>query len=177
MARISAAWLLAATPGASVLLSVTVPASAATAGSPLATKLSESIAAYDAQDYPRARRHFTTLADQGSAVAETMLGVIYARGQGVAADPATAAAYWLRAASRGYAPAQLAFARALANGAGVGRSPGAAWVWASLAARGGDVAVAHEASGLAARLRRGFKTEQAAALAKRLAGWRPWMAR
>lgn len=137
--------------------------------------LDRAMAAYEARDYRRARSLFLGLADQSSAVAETMLGAIYARGQGVTPDPATAAGYWLRAASRGYAPAQLAFARALANGAGVSRDPGAAWVWASLAARGADVAVAQSASALAAQLRPGFTTEQAAMLAKRLAGWRPWM--
>ncbi len=175
MARISAAWLLTATANAGVS-NAAVTVGGETAVSPLAAALAQGIAAYDARDYRRARFRFTALADQGSAVAETMLGVIYARGQGVATDPATAAAYWLRAASRGYAPAQLAFARVLASGAGVARDPGAAWVWASLAARGGDVAVAHEASGLAAQLRRGFTAERAAVLAKRLAGWRPWMA-
>lgn len=134
------------------------------------------MAAYDAGNYRGSLPAFRGLADQGSAIAETMLGVMYTRGQGVAADPATAAGYWLRAASRGYAPAQLAFARALASGAGVGRDPAAAWLWASLAARGGNIAVAHAASALAAQLGHGFTAVQAAALAKRLAAWRPWLA-
>lgn len=138
--------------------------------------LDQAMSAYDAGDYRRALPAFRGLADQGSAIGETMLGVMYTRGQGIAADRATAAAYWLRAASRGYAPAQLSFARALASGAGVGRDPEAAWVWASLAARGSDVVVAHAASGLATQLQRGFTAAQTAALAKRLAEWRPWIA-
>ena len=186
LARISAAWLLAATVHA-VGSAATVtglaalpiwPANAQATGSlsPLAGVLNGAMAAYDTGDYRRARFAFRGLADQGSAIAETMLGVIYAHGQGVSADPATAAGYWLRAASRGYAPAQLAFAHALADGIGVARDPGMAWMWASLAARGGDAAVARQAAALAARLRRGFTAEEAVRMARRLTEWRPWVA-
>ncbi len=176
LARISAALSLAAAAITILPPVAAQPASVAAPLLPLADVLNRAMAAYQARDYQRAAIAFRSLADQGSAIAETMLGVIYARGQGVAPDPATAAGYWLRAASRGYAPAQLAFARALASGAGVTRDPEAAWVLASLAARGGDAAVAQQARGLAAQLQRGFTTERAAALAKQLASWRPWIA-
>jgi len=62
-----------------------------------------------------------------------------ARGQGGPVNPATAVAWWLRSAERGYAPAQLALARALAEGRGVNADIGEAWLWANRAARtGGD---------------------------------------
>ena len=141
---------------------------------PPSTVLAQALGDYAAGRFDRARVGFTALADQGSAIGETMLGTIYARGQGVAADPATGASYWLRAANRNYGPAQLALARALAAGRGVARDPDAAWLWASLAARGPDPAIAAAARAFAADLRRTQTPARAAALDHRLDGWRPW---
>ncbi|MBV8973435.1 MAG: hypothetical protein JO290_14210, partial [Sphingomonadaceae bacterium] len=76
------------------------PASAATAPQLLAA----GMAAYSARHFDRALADFRSLADRGSAVGETMLGTMYARGEGVRRDPAAAAGYLCRAANRGYAP-------------------------------------------------------------------------
>ena len=148
----------------------------AAVASPAAT-LAQGIAAYEAGQVATAQAAFRTLADQGSAIGETMLGVMYSRGQGVGADPATAAAYWLRAANRGYPPAQLALAQALAAGRGVARDPGGAWVWANLAARTGDSTTVQAAGRLAAALQPGFSHAEQVSLDRQLAGWRPWAAR
>lgn len=153
-----------------IAIAVAAPAPAATPVAELAT----GIAAYRAQRFVEARAAFKALADQGSAIGETMLGVMYARGLGAAADPATAAGYWLRAANRGYPPAQFALAQALAGGRGVALDRGAAWVWANLAARGGDAATRRAAERLAAELRPAFDTAELARLDRRLANWRPW---
>jgi hypothetical protein len=61
------------------------------------------------------------------------------RGQGRAADPAAAVAWWLRAADRGYVPAQLALSRALEAGRGVKKDAAAAAYWAARAANGGGL--------------------------------------
>ncbi|PZN94563.1 MAG: hypothetical protein DCF31_09360 [Alphaproteobacteria bacterium] len=151
------------------LLALT-PARAADASSALQAGLT----AYAAADYGAARRALRPLADRGSAVAETLMGVMSAKGQGRRADPATAVGWWLRAANRGYAPAQLALAKAMAAGRGVSRDAGKAWVWARLAAgAGGDTAA--EAAALADALGRGFSGAELARLEEERAAWRPWM--
>jgi TPR repeat protein len=137
------------------------------------TAFDAAMAAYDRGDYVAARAGLKPLADRGSAVAETLLGVMAAKGQGGAADPAAAAGWWLRAANRGYAPAQLALAKALADGAGVPADPQAALVWAELAASG-DAALAPQARGLAAALSKEFDAGELTEAREARAGWRPW---
>lgn len=154
--------------------SVAVPI-AWSAGVP-AVQLDSGLRAYGAGDYAAARRYLRPLADRGSAIAETLLGVMAARGQGRAADPAAAAGWWLRAANRGYAPAQLAMAKALVDGKGVAPDAGQAWIWARLAASAGTDA-SDEAGVLATQLARQFDPEKRAILEAQRAAWRPWPGR
>ena len=138
-----------------------------------ATALQSGLDAYAGADFRSARRALRPLADRGSAIAETLMGVMAAKGQGSRADPATAVAWWLRAANRGYGPAQLALAKALATGRGVTQDMGAAWVWARLAVAAGN-GTAVEAAALADGLQRGFSVETLAKLEAQRAAWRPW---
>jgi TPR repeat protein len=137
------------------------------------TALETALAAYEAGEYRAARAQLKPLADRGSAVAETLLGVMAAKGQGGAADPAAAAGWWLRAANRGYAPAQLALAKALAEGRGVAADPHAALVWAELAADDSTPA-GPEARRFADALSQGLDAGQLTAVEEARAGWRPW---
>ena len=146
----------------------------ATAASPAAGLLEAGIAAYAAGDYGTARPRLQALADRGSAVAETLLGVMAAKGEGRPRDPASAVALWLRAANRGYAPAQLALAKALARGSGVATDREAAWLWARLATR--DPLTAAAAARLAAGIAPGIDARRRAELELRRAAWRPWPA-
>ena len=139
-----------------------------------AAALDQGFADYAAGDFRRARGHFGKLADHGSAVGETMMGTIYARGQGQASDPATAVIYWFRAANRGYAPAQLALAHALAEGRGAAHDRGGAWVWAQLAVMHGDAHVAGQAALLSRRLAQALSPAERAQQQVVLDGWRPW---
>ena len=124
-----------------------------------------------------AAAEFGRLALQNSAIAETMLGTMYAQGRTGAPDAAVAVAYWLRASQRGYPPAQIAFARALADGRGVGRDPGQAYAWALIAARRSDGAAHAAATALAAQLRPALAPEEAARRVASAARWRPWVSR
>jgi len=155
-------------------LALATPLTAAASPSWSVTALNDGLTAYAASQYGAARAQFVALSNHGSAIAETMLGIMYARGQGVHSDPATAATYWFRAASRGYAPAQLALARALANGRGVTRDYGAAWVWAQLAAARGDAPLRAQAHLLAASLETLIPPADRARLTRRVEGWQPW---
>lgn len=131
------------------------------------------VAAYEAGDFAAARAALRPMADRGSAIAETLMGVMAAKGHGRPADPAVAASWWLRAANRGYPPAQLALAKALADGKGVAADPGKAWIWAQLAASAGN-GTATEASALADRLAAAFDAETLVKLESDRAAWRPW---
>lgn len=84
--------------------------------------LARAIAAFNRGDHAAARRDFRLLAQRDVAAAETLLGTMAANGQGGPRDDAVAAAWFLRAARRGYAPAQLALANAFAEGRGVRRN-------------------------------------------------------
>lgn len=156
-----------------LLLSIAAPAAAAAPDWAMAT-LNDGLAAHRTRDYARARADFRRLAGEGSAIAETMLGVMYARGQGVPPDAATAATWWLRAANRGYPPAQFALAEAFAEGRGVGRDAERAWVWARLAATHGDTPTARQAGALAVRLAATMDAATLARLDRQRLAWRPW---
>ena len=56
---------------------------AAIAGNAFAGPFEDAFAAYDTQDYATAYRLFRPLADSGSARAQTAVGIMYAKGQGV----------------------------------------------------------------------------------------------
>lgn len=158
----------------SLMCAVALAAVAAPPANPSATGLTTAIGAYRAGHFAEARQGFTVLADRDSAVAETMLGTMYARGQGVRADPATAATYYFRAAQRGYPPAQLAFAQALAAGHGIAADRDTAWVWARRAQQRGDQRVVTAATSVIATLAAGRSAGEMSALEGRLDGWRPW---
>ncbi len=149
-----------------------IPALLAAAPLPAATApqmLAAGTAAYSAGRFGEAAVDFHRLADQGSAVAETMLGTLYANGQGVRRDPAAAAGYICRAAHRGYAPAQLAFARMLADGTGVARDPAEAWRWLRRAARQGDARIVGAAQVEAMHL-----SSAGPPPPDTVSDWRPW---
>ena len=66
----------------------------------------DGMAAYNRGDYVPAIAVFRALAEQGNAEAQTLLGVMYRRGQGVKRNSARAYLWLSRAASRGNARAK-----------------------------------------------------------------------
>jgi uncharacterized protein len=137
-------------------------------------RFERAVAAYEAGRYKAARADFQALADQGSAIAETMLGTMYAEGRGVKADPGTAAAYFYRAANRGYAPAQLALADAYAKGKGTYRDLPGAYMWARLAQVRGHGATAEAGRSAAAALAGRIDEDQRQRADRWVLNWRPW---
>ncbi len=156
------------------LVAAAVTAAPAPAPSPAAAALDVGIGAYRAGRFAEAREQFAMLADRDSAVAETMLGTMYAKGEGVRSDAATAVTYYYRAAQRGYAPAQLALAQAMAAGKGIAADRDTAWLWARRAQQRGDPRTNAAATGVVAMLAAGRSRADLAALESRLDGWRPW---
>jgi len=116
---------------------------------PIATDqlMDSGLAAFHRGDHAEARRIFRILAQRGVPSAETLLGTMAVNGQGGPKDDAVAAAWFIRAARRGYAPAQLALADSFSRGRGVKQDQQRAKELARAAARQGQPG----ASQLAAR--------------------------
>jgi TPR repeat protein len=66
----------------------------------------DGMAAYNRGDYTPAIRAFRTLAEQGNAKAQNVLGVMFRKGEGVTKDPARAHMWFSFAAARGDAKAK-----------------------------------------------------------------------
>jgi hypothetical protein len=66
----------------------------------------DGMAAYNRGDYAPAIRLFRPLAEQGNTKAQSVLGVMYHRGQGVARNSVRAFMWFSRAAARGDARAK-----------------------------------------------------------------------
>jgi S1-C subfamily serine protease len=94
-------------------------------------------AAFQRRDYTTAFRTWEPLAQQGMAVAQFNLGILYARGLGVTQDYAIAARWFRRAADQGYAAAQFNLGTLYSRGLGVPQDNIRAYIWLHLAARQG----------------------------------------
>lgn len=120
------------------VLALSVPAAAAApqkiVPSPVETELASGLSAFQRGDYPAAHATFRALAAQNVPAAETLLGTMAVKGQGGPKDDAVGAAWFMRAARRGYAPAQLALADSFAKGRGVPKNPERAMALAKAAA-------------------------------------------
>jgi hypothetical protein len=77
-------------------------------------------------------------ADQGLALAQCALGIMYQNGRGVVKDDAQAAAWWRNAADQGDAVAQLSLGWMYANGLGVPKDGVRALAWIREAAKQGN---------------------------------------
>jgi TPR repeat protein len=86
----------------SLLVLFAVPAAAQS----LEERMKSAAGAYERKDFAAAIALWRPLAELGNAEAETLLGAMYWRGEGVLRDHAAAAKWYLRAAERGYARAQ-----------------------------------------------------------------------
>jgi TPR repeat protein len=78
-----------------------------------------------------------TAVAEGNATAQEQLGVMYARGQGVARDFAAAVRWWRKAAEQGLAEAQYYLGLLYGGGQWIARDEVAAYKWYSLAAAQG----------------------------------------
>ena len=101
--------------------------------------LEDGVAAYKRGDYATAFREFLTLAEQGNALAQNNLGVMFAHGHGVP-QMDTEAIYWYRkAAEQGNASAQNQLGIFYGNGYGVPQNDAEAIKWYRKAAEQGNV--------------------------------------
>jgi tetratricopeptide (TPR) repeat protein len=90
------------------------------------------------KDYAAALTIYRPLADQGNAVAQTNLGVMYENGEGVTQDDTEAVRLYRLAADQGLAAAQFQLSRKYFSGEGVPRNPAEGVRLCLLAARQDD---------------------------------------
>ena len=98
----------------------------------------DAIAAQGRGDYATALRLFRPLADQGDALAQYNLGVMYSNGQGVPQNYAEAMKWYRLAANQGDADAQYNLGVMYDNGQGVPQDYAEAVKWYRLAADQGN---------------------------------------
>jgi TPR repeat protein len=109
------------------------------------------------------------LADQGDAQAQSVLGVLYAYGEGVPQDYAEAAKWYRKAADRGNAKAQYHLGLMYAKGRSVPQDYVQALMWFNLAAAQGESLAVKNRDNLSAKMTPA-QIERAEAL---IAAWRP----
>ena len=120
------------------LASLTVALVLGWSGAAIAQDVQKGWDAYQAGDYTTAFPEFRELAEQGHAWWQTMLGVMYAKGQGVVQNDAEALRWYRLAAMQGHAPAQASLGMMYVEGQGVVQNFVIAHMWFNIAVESGD---------------------------------------
>ncbi|MFT5391464.1 MAG: hypothetical protein ACI8PT_001659 [Gammaproteobacteria bacterium] len=102
-----------------------------------ASTLAVGIAAYRIGDFDSALKIFTTFAERGHPRAQTVLGIMYAFGEGTLQDRAAAVKWYRKAADSSFAPAQYNLALLYLEGNPLPRSKKKAITWLTRAILGG----------------------------------------
>jgi len=102
----------------------------------------DGFAAYNRGDYATALQIWRPLAEQGNALAQTALGVMYYNGKGVAKDFNEAVKWYRLAAAQGNVSAQVDLSSMYYEGEGVAEDFIRAHMWLSIAATQGNADVA-----------------------------------
>ena len=109
----------------------------------------DAMSAYNRGDYAAAASGFRTLAEQGDATAQSNLGDLYFKGQGVPQNYAEAVKWYRRAAEQGNAYAQGRLGVSYYEGLGVPQNYVIAHMWVNLAAANGSPGAAAARDALA----------------------------
>ena len=119
------------------LLILAVATHVAPASSQEEDTFQRGLAAYQAGRFEETMALWRPLAESGNTEAQYNVGVLFALGQGVVADPEVAANWYRRAASLGHAKAQFNLGVALLQGKGVEADMTEAARWLEKSARQG----------------------------------------
>ena len=135
----------------------------------IAGAIEDGTTAYRQGNYAEAYRLLQPLAAQGEGVAQEVLGVMYAEGQGVQKDEAQAVRLFRKAAEQGNDLGQYNLGAAYVNGLGVPKNYVLGQMWFILAALQGFEAARTARDNLTP-----YMTPEQIAEAQRLAGeWKP----
>jgi uncharacterized protein len=94
--------------------------------------------AYDGEDYDTAMREWQPLAEQGDALAQYHVGLLYHKGRGVPQDDAQARKWYANAAAQGQTKAQFSLGTLYFNGEGGPKDYQQALRWFRLLANQGE---------------------------------------
>ena len=97
----------------------------------------KGLAAYINEDYATAFKEWKPLAEQGLAIAQLNLGIMYSNGQGVVQDYKEAVKWYKLAAKQGLSPAQFNLSLMYRKGWGVPKDYVEAYKWANLSSANG----------------------------------------
>jgi TPR repeat protein len=122
---------------AALLLAATAAISPARSAG-ISPALPDALIRYTKLDYVKALEMLLPLAQGGDAVAQEILGFMYARGEGIPADEAAAYHWFALAADAGRTEAQFQLGRIYRDGAGVPRDSKTALYWFGRAAQHGS---------------------------------------
>jgi uncharacterized protein len=99
--------------------------------------LTDALMPYAQRDYGRALALLTPLAEQGNAVAQLKLGIIFSRGKVGSPDHVSALGWFIKAAEQGQVEAQFELGRIYRDGLGTRADGSAAVAWLERAAEKG----------------------------------------
>lgn len=105
----------------------------------LADEYDDALATYNKQDYKAALLLFKNSAQQGNAKAQSFLGFLYDKGEGVPQDYAEAVKWYRLAAQQGSVAGQMKLGLMYFYGQGVPQDHVKAHLWLNLAAASGGV--------------------------------------
>ena len=94
--------------------------------------------AHDREDYATALREWQPLAEQGDALAQYQVGMLYHKGRGVPQDDRQARKWYAKAAAQGQPKAQFSLGTLYFNGEGGSKDYQQALRWFRLAAHQGE---------------------------------------
>ncbi|HHF4078950.1 TPA: tetratricopeptide repeat protein [Haemophilus influenzae] len=103
-----------------------------------AQQFQQGLTAYKQSDYQTAFKLWLSLAEQGNAIAQFNLGLMYINGQGVKQDDFEAVKWFRKAAEQGYANAQINLGVMYKKGRGVKQDDVEAMKWYRQAAEQGN---------------------------------------
>ncbi|HZT27894.1 MAG TPA: tetratricopeptide repeat protein [Pseudolabrys sp.] len=116
-----------------------------------ATEQERALSAYNSGDFAAALRMYRPLADKGQILAEYIVGLIYANGQGVAQDYAEAMKWHRKAAEQGEAKAQFSVGVMYFKGLGVAADRAEAFKWYRRAANQGNATAIYNLAAMYAK--------------------------
>lgn len=134
-----------------------------------ADALEDAKAAYSRQDYPTALKLLQPLADQGNAVAQTIMGMVYDNNK----DYAEAVKWYRKAADQGDAESQQFLAYCYSHGNGVQQDYVQAYMWHVISAQALSGSDKDLDTAVLDSLAKKMTPEQIAEAKKLAAEWKP----
>lgn len=144
------------------------------AATPAHADFSEGERAYSLRNYAQAIAVFRPLIEQGHAGAEMMTGLMYLQGDGYPRNPAVAAVWLYKAATKNNHEAQLVLGSQRLYGHGIRQDLIDALMWLTLAESSTNPGVVGQAAVFRGEAEKQMTSRQIEIATQRAAAFRPW---